>query len=40
MVLTAIRMINLNERRIRLFALEDCKDEVDEIKKKKYGNST
>ena len=34
MVLTSIRMINVNERRIRLFALEDCKDEVDEIKKK------
>ena len=34
MVLTSIRMINLNERRLRLISLEDCKDEVDEIKKK------
>ena len=34
MVLTSIRIINLNERRIRLVSLEDCKDEVDEIKKK------
>ena len=34
MTLTPIRMTNANERKLRLFALDDCKDEVAEIRKK------
>ena len=34
MTLALIRMINMNERKIRLFDLQGCTEEVEDIKKK------